>query len=79
MWEGGTGIRSKERSNFNSLHLFCSFWHNFQKQMIALDNTVFQCSKTTSCWLIFHFDLFNEPSKKSYVKYGKYTDLQTYF
>ena len=35
MWEGGTSIRRKERINF-SLHLFCSFWHNFEEQMIKL-------------------------------------------
>ena len=35
MQEGGTSIRRKKRSNF-SLHLFSSFWHNFEEQIIEL-------------------------------------------
>ena len=85
MREGGTSIRRKERSNF-SLHLFCLFWHNFEGKIIKLPKVfcsvfvkIFQCRQTTTWLLIFIFNVFNQFSKKSYAKYGKNTDLQTYF
>ena len=35
MLGGGASITRKESSNFN-FHLFCSFWHNFEEQVIEL-------------------------------------------
>ena len=40
---------------------------------------IFQCHKTNSWWSIFVFNVFKQSPKKSYAKYGKCTDLQTYF
>ena len=40
MKAGGTSIRCREIINF-SLHLFCSFWHNFEEQMIKLPTLLY--------------------------------------
>ena len=43
------------------------------------DNTVFQCRKITSCWLIFIFNISKQSFKKTFSKSDRYTDLQTCF
>ena len=84
IWEGRTSIRRKKRSNF-SLHLFYSFWFNFEEQKIYLlkcffqnllnrHNTVFQCRKITSCWFFFSMCL----TKSLWTVLQNMANIQTY-
>ena len=64
-------MRNRRQNSLNVLLSFC--------QRDIKHNIVFQCRKIIFWLLTAIVNVFNQSSKKCYVKYGKYTDLKKYF